>query len=54
MKLQQLRFLAEVASRDLNVSSAAEALFTSQPGARDRAFRRRSAPKCGNGKRLTG
>ncbi|HEY8068897.1 MAG TPA: CysB family HTH-type transcriptional regulator [Burkholderiales bacterium] len=32
MKLQQLRFLAEVARRDLNVSSAAEALFTSQPG----------------------
>jgi LysR family cys regulon transcriptional activator len=32
MKLQQLRFLAEVARRDLNVSAAAEALFTSQPG----------------------
>jgi len=32
MKLQQLRFLAEVARRDLSVSSAAEALFTSQPG----------------------
>jgi len=32
MKLQQLRFLAEVARRDLNVSSAAQALFTSQPG----------------------
>lgn len=32
MKLQQLRFVAEVARRDLNVSSAAEALFTSQPG----------------------
>ena len=32
MKLQQLRFLAEVARRDLNVSSAAAALFTSQPG----------------------
>jgi len=32
MKLQQLRALAEVARRDLNVSSAAEALFISQPG----------------------
>jgi LysR family cys regulon transcriptional activator len=32
LKLQQLRYLAEVARRDLNVSSAAEALFTSQPG----------------------
>jgi len=32
MKLQQLRYVAEVARRDLNVSSAAEALFTSQPG----------------------
>jgi LysR family cys regulon transcriptional activator len=32
MKLQQLRCLAEVARRDLNVSEAAEALHTSQPG----------------------
>ncbi|HTQ76464.1 MAG TPA: CysB family HTH-type transcriptional regulator [Burkholderiales bacterium] len=32
MKLQQLRYLCEVAHRDLNVSAAAEALFTSQPG----------------------
>ena len=32
MKLQQLRYLAEVARRDLNVSAAAEALYTSQPG----------------------
>ncbi len=32
MKLQQLRFLVEVARRDLSVSAAAEALFTSQPG----------------------
>jgi LysR family cys regulon transcriptional activator len=32
MKLQQLRFLAEVARRDLSVSAAAEALHTSQPG----------------------
>ena len=32
MKLQQLRYVCEVARRGLNVSSAAEALFTSQPG----------------------
>ena len=32
MKLQQLRYLVEVARRGLNVSEAAEALFTSQPG----------------------
>ncbi len=32
MKLQQLRCLTEVARRDLNVSEAAEALHTSQPG----------------------
>ena len=32
MKLQQLRYACEVAKRNLNVSAAAEALFTSQPG----------------------
>src|SRR5688500_3763258 len=32
MKLQQLKFLTEVAKRGLNVSEAAEALHTSQPG----------------------
>src|SRR5881394_1093834 len=32
MKLQQLRCLTEVAHRNLNVSEAAEALHTSQPG----------------------
>ncbi|MRR52112.1 MAG: CysB family HTH-type transcriptional regulator [Rhodocyclaceae bacterium] len=32
MKLQQLRFLVEVAQQGLNVSQAAEALYTSQPG----------------------
>jgi LysR family cys regulon transcriptional activator len=32
MKLQQLRYLREVAKRRLNVSEAAEALHTSQPG----------------------
>jgi len=32
MKLQQLRYLCEVVRRDLNMSTAAEALHTSQPG----------------------
>jgi LysR family transcriptional regulator, cys regulon transcriptional activator len=32
MKLQQLRYLVEVENRGLNVSEAASALFTSQPG----------------------
>lgn len=32
MKLQQLRYLVEVARRGLNVSEAAEVLYTSQPG----------------------
>ena len=32
MNLQQLRYVHEVARRGLNVSDAAEALFTSQPG----------------------
>ena len=32
MKLQQLRYLREVVKRGLNVSEAAEALYTSQPG----------------------
>ncbi len=32
MKLNQLRYICEVARRGLNVSAAAEALFTSQPG----------------------
>ena len=32
MKLQQLRYLTEVSRRNLNVSEAAEALHTSQPG----------------------
>jgi LysR family transcriptional regulator, cys regulon transcriptional activator len=32
MKTQQLRYLAEIARRDLSVSAAAEALHTSQPG----------------------
>ena len=32
MKLQQLRYICEVAKRDLNLSQTAEALYTSQPG----------------------
>lgn len=32
MKLQQLRYVVETHRRNLNVSEAAEALFTSQPG----------------------
>jgi LysR family cys regulon transcriptional activator len=32
MKLNQLRYISEVAHRGLNVSAAAEALYTSQPG----------------------
>jgi LysR family transcriptional regulator, cys regulon transcriptional activator len=32
MNLQQLRYLQEIARRNLNISDAAEALYTSQPG----------------------
>ena len=32
MKIQQLRYLSEVARQDLSISAAAEALHTSQPG----------------------
>lgn len=32
MKLQQLRYICEVTRHNLNLSNAAEALFTSQPG----------------------
>ena len=32
MKLQQLRYICEVASNNLNVSTAAQNLYTSQPG----------------------
>lgn len=32
MKLNQLRYICEIARRGLNVSAAAEALYTSQPG----------------------
>ena len=32
MKLQQLRYIVEVANHRLNLSATAESLFTSQPG----------------------
>jgi len=32
MKLQQLRYIWEVAHHDLNVSATAQVLYTSQPG----------------------
>ena len=32
MKLQQLRYIREVARHDLNVSATAQSLYTSQPG----------------------
>ena len=32
MKIQQLKYICEVANHDLNVSATAESLFTSQPG----------------------
>ena len=32
MKLQQLRYVLEVSRHNLNVSEAADALYTSQPG----------------------
>lgn len=32
MKLQQLRYIVEVADHNLNVSATAESLYTSQPG----------------------
>lgn len=32
MKLQQLRYIVEVVNNDLNVSTTAERLYTSQPG----------------------
>ena len=32
LKLQQLRYIWEVAHHDLNVSATAQSLFTSQPG----------------------
>jgi LysR family cys regulon transcriptional activator len=32
MKLQQLKYICEVAKNDLNVSATAQAMFTSQPG----------------------
>lgn len=58
MKLQQLRFLIEVADSGLNVTTAAERLFTSQPGVSKQV--RQLEEELGitvferNGKRFTG
>ena len=58
MKLQQLRFLIEVADSDLNVTVAAERMFTSQPGVSKQV--RQLEEELGitvferNGKRFTG
>jgi LysR family cys regulon transcriptional activator len=58
MKLQQLRYLAKVAQSGLNVSDAADALYTSQPGVSKQI--RQLEDELGiiiferNGKRLTG
>ena len=58
MKLQQLRFLIEVADSDLNVTLAAERMFTSQPGVSKQV--RQLEEELGitvferNGKRFTG
>lgn len=32
MKIQQLRYIVEIVNQNLNVTEAANALFTSQPG----------------------
>lgn len=32
MKLQQLRYIVEIVNQNLNITEAAEALYTSQPG----------------------
>ena len=58
MNIQQLRYIHEVVRHDLNVSSAADALFTSQPGVSKQI--RLLEEELGveifvrNGKRLTG
>jgi len=58
MKLQQLRYIVEIERRGLNVSEAAETLFTSQPGISKQV--RLLEDELGiciferNGKRLTG
>src|SRR3954466_13992154 len=58
MNLQQLRYVSEVVKRRLNVSEAAEALHTSQPGVSKqiRAFEEElgSPIFVRQGKRLTG
>jgi hypothetical protein len=37
MKLQQLRYIWEVAHHDLNVSATAQSLYTSQPGSANKS-----------------
>ena len=32
MKLQQLRYIVEIVNQNLNITEAAESLYTSQPG----------------------
>lgn len=32
MKLQQLRYIVEIVNQNLNITEAAEVLYTSQPG----------------------
>ena len=32
MKLQQLRYIVEIVNQNLNITEAADALYTSQPG----------------------
>lgn len=34
MKLQQLRYIVEIVNQNLNITEAADALYTSQPGDR--------------------
>lgn len=63
MKLQQLRYIVEVVNHNLNVSSTAEGLYTSQPGISKQVrmledelgiqifFPKRQAPDAGNASR---
>lgn len=62
MKLQQLRYIVEVVNHNLNVSSTAEGLYTSQPESVNKSecwktswafkfFPKRQAPDAGNASR---
>ena len=46
MNLQQLRYLCAVVDHGMNVSVAAEALFTSQPGISKQPETRNTCPYC--------